>query len=340
MAADKKIRMEEIAKLAGVSRATVSRALKNSPLINEKTRKKVQQIAREHNYSVDAAARNFRLQRTQTLAVVLLVDKEWGHEVSDAFLLVLLGAIAEEASKHDYDLLLSTNPNDIDDLNDYYINSKRADGLVVIGQGRNDARLDALTEARAPFVVWGAEVKSHDYPTVGSDNRLGGFEATNLLIKQGARKIAFLGDVRHPEVRHRCEGYQKALTDAGFEVDHNMIVASDFSRSDGYKQTDEVLLAGDNDFDAIFAASDAIALGAMKKLMETGKKLPEEVAIVGFDDSPLAGFSTPGLTTVHQDVRQGGQQLVRQLLKRLNGEEIGHIVLPTKMVVRQSCGSD
>jgi DNA-binding LacI/PurR family transcriptional regulator len=340
MSTGKKIRMEEIAKLANVSRATVSRALKNSPLINEQTRERVQRIAREHNYSVDAAARNFRLKKTHTIAVVLLVDKEWGHEVSDAFLLVLLGAIAEEASRHGYDLLLATNPNDIADLNDYYITSKRADGLIVIGQGRNDIRLDALADANAPLIVWGAEVKDHNYPTVGSDNRMGGLDATKLLLNQGFKKIAFLGDVRHPEVRHRCEGYQKALTDAGLDIDHSLIIPSDFSRSDGYKQTSDVLLGEGRDFDAIFAASDTIALGAMKRLIEAEKSLPEDVAIVGFDDSPLAGFSTPGLTTVHQDIRSGGQQLVRQLLERMDGKDVGHTILPTRLVVRQSCGSD
>ena len=330
--------MSDIAKLSGVSEATVSRALKDSPLINKETRAKVQRVARENNYEINAAARNFRLKKTHTLAVVLLVDKEWGHEVSDAFLMVLLGSIADEASKRGYDLLLSTNPGEINNLNAYYIESKRADGLIIIGQGRNDARLDMLATSGAPFIVWGAEVAEHDYPTVGSDNQTGAFDATNLLIESGHKRIAFLGDTRHPEVEHRYNGYKQALVAAGIPLDETLIILSDFSRSDGYEKTDQILLGENRDFDAIFAVSDNIALGAMKRLTEAGKRLPEDVAIVGFDDSPLAGFSTPGLTTIHQNIREGGKQLVQNLLLIMEGESVDHVVLPTEVVIRQSCG--
>lgn len=329
--------MSDIAKLVGVSGATVSRALKDDPVINKQTRAKIQRVARENNYEINAAARNFRLKKTHTLAVVLLVDKEWGHEVSDAFLMVLLGSIAQEASNHGYDLLLSTHPGEIKDLNIYYIENKRADGLIIIGQGRNDRRLDLLNESGAPFIVWGAEVPEHDYMTVGSDNRTGAFDATNLLIQSGHKRIAFLGDVRHPEVDHRCLGYKKALAQAGIAVDEQLIVPCDFSRSDGYEKTGNVLLAGDINFDAIFAVSDNIALGAMKRLAEAGKAVPTDVAIVGFDDSPLAGFSTPGLTTIHQDIREGGKRLVQNLLAIMDGKTVDHIALPTEVVIRQSC---
>jgi len=338
MKKSRNLTMADIARLAGVSEATVSRALKDSPLINKETRAKVQKIARDNHYEINAAARNFRLKKTHTLAVVLLVDKEWGHEVSDAFLMVLLGSIADEASEHGYDLLLSTNPSEITDLNSYYIESKRADGLIIIGQGRNDPRLDRLALSKAPFIVWGAEVADHDYMTVGSDNREGGRAATDLLVANGRRRIAFLGDVRHPEVEHRYLGYADALKKAGLRLDQSLVVPSDFSRSDGYEQTSRALLDAGASFDAIFAASDNIALGAMKRLSEEGLRIPEEVAIVGFDDSPLATFSTPALTTVHQDIRQGGRLLVRNLLDLMAGKDISHVAMPVEMVVRKSCG--
>lgn len=331
--------MADIAKLAGVSEATVSRALKDSPLINKETRAKVQRVARENNYEINAAARNFRLKKTHTLAVVLLVDKEWGHEVSDAFLMVLLGSIADEASVHGYDLLLSTNPAGINDLNAYYIESKRADGLIIIGQGRNDERLDLLASSGAPFIVWGVEVPEHDYLTVGSDNQAGAFDATTLLLESGRKRVVFMGDSRHPEVEHRLKGYKKALEASNITVDDALIIPSDFSRSDGYEKTDKILLGENRDFDAIFAASDNIALGAMKRLSEAGKTVPDDIAIVGFDDSPLAGFSTPGLTTIHQDIHEGGKQLVQNLLARMDGKATDHVALATKTVVRQSCGS-
>lgn len=339
MEKSKNLTMADIAKLAGVSEATVSRALKDSPLINKETRAKVQRVARENNYEINAAARNFRLKKTHTLAVVLLVDKEWGHEVSDAFLMVLLGSIADEASHHGYDLLLATNPAGINNLNTYYIENKRADGLIIIGQGRHDERLDLLSSSGAPFIVWGAEVPEHDYLTVGSDNQTGAIEATNHLLKSGKKRIAFLGDSRHPEVEHRCTGYRKALENAGIKIDENLIIASDFSRSDGYEKTDKILLGENRDFDAIFAASDNIALGAMKRLTEEGVSVPKDIAVIGFDDSPLAGFSTPGLTTIHQDIREGGKRLVQNLLALMDGKTVQHAALPTQIVVRQSCGT-
>ncbi|WP_262690624.1 LacI family DNA-binding transcriptional regulator [Kordiimonas aestuarii] len=338
MTKSKNLTMADIAELAGVSEATVSRALKNSELINKETRARIQAIAREHNYKINTAARNFRTQKTHTIAVVLLVDKEWGHEVSDAFLMVLLGSIADEAAHHGYDLLLSTNPHDIDDLADYYIDSKRADGLIIIGQGRNDPRLDRLAESGRPFIVWGAEMPEHDYLTVGSDNRTGAFEAVSLLVRNGRKRIAFMGDARHPEMEHRLDGYCDALRAAGIPFDANLVIPTDFSRSDGYMKTGHVILDPTFKCDAIFAVSDNIVLGVMKRLSEADVKVPEEVAIVGFDDNPLAVFATPGITTVRQDIRLGGKLLVRNLLDIIRGKTVDHVAMPVELVVRESCG--
>lgn len=338
MEKSKNLTMTDIARLAGVSEATVSRALKDSPLINKETRAKVQRIARENNYEINAAARNFRTKKTHTLAVVLLVDREWGHEVSDAFLMVLLGSIADEAAQQGYDLLLSTNPKNVADLNAYFLESKRADGLIIIGQGRNDPRLDQLSAKKAPFIVWGAEVDDHDYLTVGSDNVKGGYDATRLLLENGCKRVAFLGDVRHPEMEHRWRGYRKALDDMGADFDERLVVPTDFSRSDGYSKADQMIEGGKPVCDAVFCVSDNIALGVMKRFAEAGVRVPEDVAIVGFDDNPLAMFSTPALTTIRQDIRKGGRLLVENLLKTISGQAVDHVAMPTELVVRQSCG--
>ncbi|WP_286829056.1 MULTISPECIES: LacI family DNA-binding transcriptional regulator [Kordiimonas] len=338
MEKSKNLTMADIAKLAGVSEATVSRALKDSPLINKETRARVQRIARENNYEINAAARNFRTKKTHTLAVVLLVDRRWGHEVSDAFLMVLLGSIADEAGRQGYDLLLSTNQSDVADLNAYFLESKRADGLIIIGQGRNDPRLDRLAEAKAPFIVWGAEMADHNYYTVGSDNRRGGYDATSLLARNGRRRIAFMGDVRHPEMEHRWEGYQKALDDAGLTSNDDLVIPTDFSQSDGYKKADLLAQGGKPTCDAVFCVSDNIALGLLKRFAELGIRVPDDVAVVGFDDNPPALFSTPGLTSIKQDVQEGGRLLVQNLIKVLNGQTIDHVAMPTELVIRDSCG--
>ncbi|MFQ5534945.1 MAG: LacI family DNA-binding transcriptional regulator [Sphingomonadales bacterium] len=328
--------MFDIAKLANVSEATVSRALKGSPLVNENTRKRVQEIAREHNYKVNAAARNFRLKKTQTLAVVMLLEPGSGHEISDPFLMDLLGSIANEASRQGYDLLLSTNPMNIPDLQDYYIGSKRADGLIIIGQGRHENRLAQLAERGSAFVVWGAHLPDTGYCTVGSDNKKGAFDAVSHLIKNGRRQIAFMGDRRHPEIEHRFEGYLSALDQAGLSSNEDLFIPTDFSRADGYKKAHDRLIARNRSFDAIYAASDNIALGAIPSLTDSGIRVPEDVAIAGFDDNPLAAFSSPALTTVRQDTKKGGELLVKCLLAILDGQTVTPVAMPTELIVRQS----
>lgn len=338
MEKSKNLTMADIAKLAGVSEATVSRALKNSSLINKETRARIQKIAQENNYEINAAARNFRTKKTHTLAVVLLVDRKWGHEVSDAFLMELLGSIADEAANHGYDLLLSTNPHNVQNLNSYFLESKRADGLIIVGQGRNDPRLDHLVETGAPFIVWGAEVPDHGYYTVGSDNRQGGYDATKLLLENGRRKLAFLGDVRHPEMEHRWDGYRKAHEETGVDIDAALVIPTDFSRADGYAKADKLIENGKPLCDAVFCVSDNMAIGVLKRFAEANVRVPEDVAIVGFDDNPLAVFATPALTTIRQDIREGGRLLVENLVKVLSGKTIDHVVIPTETIIRQSCG--
>ncbi|MFC4347974.1 LacI family DNA-binding transcriptional regulator [Kordiimonas lipolytica] len=339
MEKNKNLTMADIAKLAGVSEATVSRALRNSPLINKDTRAKVQRIARENNYEINAAARNFRTKKTHTLAVVLLVDREWGHDLSNAFMMVLLGSIADEAAHHGYDLLLSTNQQDIADLNTYFLESKRADGLIIIGQGRNDPRLDRLADAKAPFIVWGAEIAGHNYFTVGSDNRKGGYDATSLLVQNGRRHIAFMGDVRHPEMEQRWEGYKKAHDEADLPLDDALVVPTDFSQSDGYRKAESLTSNGRPVCDAVFCVSDNIALGVLKRFAELGIQVPNDVALVGFDDNPPALFSMPGLTSIRQNVREGGRLLVQNLIKILDGQVVEHVAMPTELVIRDTCGS-
>ncbi|MFC6635449.1 LacI family DNA-binding transcriptional regulator [Microbulbifer taiwanensis] len=334
------VSMSDIARLAGVSESTVSRALNNNPLINEKTRERIQKIARSMNYKINESARNLRLQRSHTISVVINTDKAGGQSFSDPFMIDMIGAIADQLARHKYDLLFSSSIVTSADWHAYLLGSRRADGVIVIGQGTDDSPLRELHKLGDPLVVWGGTRKpGADYCIVSSDNWMGGRQATEHLIGLGRRRIVFLGDIAHPEIEARYQGYLAALKDASLEANEHHTGAA-FSIESGYQSAMELLRNGSTDFDAIFAASDNIAMGAIKALQASGIRVPSDVAVVGFDDIPIAPFYTPPLTTVRQNIHRGGELLVDRVMQLVAGREAASEVLPTELVVRASCGAN
>jgi len=328
--------LADIARLANVSKSTASRALRNNPLVNQQTRELVQGIAEQHNFKVNATASKLRTQKTNTIAVIVMFDQKTGQAISDPFLMEILGTIADELTKFGYDMLLTTTKTATSDWNNYYIESKRADGLIIIGQGEHDQRVDALASSNIPFVVWGTQVHSKAYTTIGSDNRRGGYLAVKHLAEQGCKRIAFLGDINHNEVEQRWLGYQDALQEAGLEIEQNLQIKADFTSTDGYAKIRDHLLIDDQGIDGLFAVSDAIALGAMKYLLEQNIRVPEQIAIVGFDDIAMSAFCSPSLSTIKQNTAAGGRLLVNQLLKKIANQPIKSQLLGVELVSRQS----
>jgi len=331
--------MADIARLAQVSESTVSRALRNNPLINEKTRQKVQQIARDHNYRINESARNLRLRKSHTIAVIMLLDSKSGQAISDPFLLDLLGNIADELAKHGYDLLLSAPraPGDEWDLS--YLESKRFDGMIIIGEGEHGKNIDMLADSRKPFVVWGGTTSpGQKYSSVCSDNKKGAWLAVTHLIDTGHRNIIFLGNSKYPEIEQRLEGYKQALAEADIPFDKDMLIPTAFTSQMGYEKIRDILLAGKPSFDAIFTVSDAIAMGSVRQLTEKGLRVPEDVAVSGYDDIPASAFFTPSLTTVRQDTTEAGHHLVNCLMDQMAGEDAKSVILNAELVIRQSSG--
>lgn len=332
----KTLTLSDIARLAGVSESTASRALRDNPVINAQTREKVQQIAAEHQFKVNATARSLRTQKSHTIAVIILFDAKTQQTITDPFLLEILGVIADELTRQGYDMLLSTSKTTDKDWRSYYFDSKRADGLIVIGQGEHDERVEQLSSAGVPFVVWGAPTGSEAFAVIGSDNRQGATLAVSHLLAQGCKRIAFLGDIRHTEIEMRYLGYQDALQAAGIKPEPLLQLNTDFTAQAGYVQTQQALFKQLGSLDGIFAASDAIAMGAMKALLEQGISVPQQVALVGFDDIAMSAYCTPSLTTVKQDTQAGGKLLVAQLLGQINGAKAASQLLPVKLIERQS----
>ncbi|ACE83558.1 LacI family DNA-binding transcriptional regulator [Cellvibrio japonicus] len=331
----------DIAYRAGVSQSTVSRALRNSPLVNEETRLKVQQIARELNYKVDKNASSLRSQQTKTIALLLCEDHGTGDSLINPFFLSMLGSITRATAIRGYDLLISFQQFS-EDWHADYEDANRADGIIFLGYGDYEGfvkKLTYLTEVGAHFITWGPVLEGQPGVSIGCDNFNSAYHAAKHLIGLGRKQIAFLGDVSEhsPEFRDRYLGFCKALQEAGVAINPQLQVAAETSEEEGYKATLS-LLQRRLKFDAVFGASDLIAIGAIKALEEAELHVPRDVAVMGFDDIPMASYTHPPLTTVRQDTLLAGELLVENLLRLVEGQKPESLLLPAKLVVRGSCG--
>lgn len=332
----------DIAELAGVSQPTVSRALRGSPTVSEATRTRIQEIARQLNYKVDKNASNLRSRHSNTLALLLFEDPTPDDSMINPFFLAMLGSITRASARRGYDLLVSFQQLSSDWHTDYE-DSRKADGLILLGYGDYrdyQERHARLVEQGTHFVRWGSEEPGHPEVVVGSDNQAGGHAVTRHLIDHGRRRIGFIGEIGtgSPEFRARYDGYRDALREAGLEPDPAAQVSAHNAEEDGNAAARE-LLARNLSLDAIVCASDMIAIGAMRALQAAGLRVPDDVALTGFDDILAAGFANPPLTTVVQDVRAAGELLVTKLHELIHQGQSVSEVIPTRLVVRQSSGA-
>jgi DNA-binding LacI/PurR family transcriptional regulator len=332
----------DIAYQAGVSQSTVSRALRGSPLVSAETSKRIQAIAKELNYKVDKNASNLRRQHSVTLALLLFEDATSDAALVNPFFLSMLGSITRACAREAYDLLISFQQLS-DDWHADYQDSHKADGLILLGYGDFEVArhtLEKLVEQGTHFVYWGAVEPGQPGVSIGCDNVQGGRSVTEHLLALGRRRIAFIGDASPhcPEFFDRYRGHCEALRAAGVPVLPALQVeAMDSSEKLGYAAV-QLLQDRGQTFDALFAASDLLAVGAMRALGDAGWRVPEDVAVVGFDDIPVAAFASPPLTTVQQDTRAAGEVLVQTLLRMIRGEPAESAMLPARVVVRRSCG--
>lgn len=319
--------MEDLASLAGVSPITVSRALRDSPLVTAKTREKVRRIAEEQGYRLNISARNLRMRRSYSVAVVVEMTPVKGRPMSDPYPLELLGGITQELTTAGYSVVL-TSKQLIDTAP-----VQGADGLILLGQGSHGEAVRSLQKAGLPLVVWGAPEAGASYIVVGSDNRKGGGSVAERFMAQGRRKLIFLGDVDHAEIQERCAGFIDALGGTGTV---HIIRPKAFTFESGFDSVSAVLKKKGNVFDGVFAASDSLAMGAIRALTEHGLRVPDEVSVIGYDDAPGAASFVPPLTSVHQYLRDGGVLLARKMLGLIHGDTVESEMLPTTLIVRQT----
>lgn len=332
----------DIAYHAGVSQATVSRVLRGSPLVNAETRQRVLDAVQALNYKVDRRASSLRTQRAGTLALLLFEDPTEDESHINPFFLSMLGSITRACARNGHDLLVSFQQLS-DDWHADYEDSMKADGLILLGYGDYvdyRPKLEKLVAQGTHFVRWGAVLAGQPGVSIGCDNFAGGRMVAEHLVGRGRRRIAFLGyaSSHYPEFFERYRGCDALLREAGLSADPALQVDALSSEEEGY-QAAKALLAREVAFDAVFAASDLIAIGAIRALNEHGLRVPEDIAVVGFDDIAMARFATPPLTTVIQDTGRAGELLVETLLRLVRDQPAESMMLPAKLVVRKSSGA-
>ena len=335
VAPTKRLQMIDLARLAGVSTATVSRALNGSELINPETRARITDLAKTLNYTINIGAKNLRSGQNSTIGVVIPSDPIAHQQISDPFFLSMLGSIADALTARGFDTLISrVNADHLDAAAGLY-DSGRVRGLIVIGQWRHHDQLNQLAANRLPLVVWGAQMSGSLYCTVGGNNLLGGQRATEHLVKQGRKRILFIGDTSLPEVEQRHAGYLLAHRSAKLNVDLNLCVRTPFTM-DGGQSAIALAIRKGIQFDSIFAASDVLAMSALGALAQRGIDVPRQVAVVGYDDIALAPFTHPPLSTIRQPIVQAGTVMVDALIQLINGDAAESVSLDAVFVERGS----
>lgn len=334
----KKMTMAELARIAEVDVSTVSRALNDSPLVKADTKAHVLKIAAETGYVVNASARNLRRQSAQAIGIVIPMAPGSGQTISDPFFLEMVGAVSHAASQKGYDLIVSVPQSETEIAERRLLLTGRADGLIVIGQAGRSERLNELSSLKSNIVVWGGREGNPNYTLVGSDNKQGGHLACEHLLSLGRRRILFLGDIELPEVALRYEGYKRAHKEAGIPVEGGLILRQNFGGETAFYSIKDFLAVG-HEFDAVFAASDVLAMAAIQALQSFGKRVPEDVAVVGYDNVGQASMSTPSLTTIDQNITQGGQILVDLLMDKIDGKTVQSAFTKTELIIRRSSGA-
>jgi DNA-binding LacI/PurR family transcriptional regulator len=332
------IRLEDLARLAQVSTATVSRALNDSPLVRDDTKRRIWKLARQHQYPFRPQMPAILSGAAATIAIVIPTPLGRRGARADPFFMELIGGVGEAAREAECDVIIShVAPKNFDDLSEL-ISSSRAEGVIFLGQSFLHERYNRLAEIENRFVVWGADLPGQRYCSVGSDNIRGGSRAAAHLVRLGRKRIAFFGDTEAPEIMQRYTGYVQALEAAGLPVDPRLAAPVHFE-VESAEDAVERLMAQGIGFDAIFGSSDLIALGAIRGLIRHGLRVPDDISVVGYDDVLLARYSHPALTTISQDMAKAGRLLVSKLMNSTGAKDIRSERLPTELIVRESCGA-
>lgn len=331
---------KDVAHLAGVSEATVSRVFNNTGPIRESTKQAVMKAAEELQYTPNALAQNFVRRRSGNLGVILpLLPKV--HLFSKYYFAEILSGIGQAANERGYDLLLMFAG--VEDNKDYLrlFHARKVDALILLGRRdipEDRVSLSALVEQKLPICLIGQRFEGLHADMVDADHVTGSYEMVRHLITSGRKRIAFInGPLEYSNSEDRLAGYKAALSDNGIPYDDCLVFKGNFSRKSGYELAPKIASIHAN-LDAVFASNDRMALGLLQGLNELDITY-QELTVVGYDNSDIAQFCNPPLTTVEVPLFEMGQLATNKLLDRLSVsliDEPFHEKLPTRLVIRST----
>lgn len=329
------VTLKDVAKEAGVSATTVSRALNNKDAISPSTREKILKLAKEMDYTPDAVARGLKNKRTETIGVVIA-------DISDPFFAPIVKGIEKAVREEGYHLILCDTDEDYQVEKEALrtLMEKRVDGLLITPVQTSFQDIVELKKKKIPFVLlcrhFNFELLETDY--VVTNDVEGAVLAVTHLIEKGHRKILFInGPTYVSSAKERLAGYKRAFLEAGVKLDESLVREGGIKMEDGYRITKQEL-ARPLQFTAVFAYSDFVALGVMKALKEANLRIPQDIALVGYDDIDIASFLEVPLTTVRIPKYELGVEGFRLLKRKMKGEadSLEKVILPTELVVRES----
>lgn len=330
--------LEQIAELSGVSRSTVSRVINNDPNVSDQTRDKVMQVVRRVNYVPNAAARGLAAGRTRVIGLVIPMGVS--TLFTDPYFPLLIQGVSSACNAHEYSVMLWLAEPEYERRQIRQIMySGLIDGVIIASMLTNDSLVQALIDGDLPFMLVGRHPTDVRVNYVDADNINGARDAVRHLLRLGRTRIGLINGPQNMIAGvDRLAGYTLALRERGLIAQPDLITDGGFSEAGGYLAMQQLL---PRQPDAIFAASDAMAMGALRALREAGLRVPDDVALVGFDDLPFAARAEPPLTTVRQPTHRMGAMTVETLIELIEQPASSpyHLILPTELVVRASCGA-
>lgn len=331
------VTLKDIARKTGKSVTTISRALNGYGDVSLETKSLILRVAEDLGYTPNTFAQRLQKRRTDTIGLII---PTFGPRFSDPYFSEILAGIGNRAAQFGYDLLVSTHAPGEGELVAYRaaIGTRRVDGFILVRTRRKDARVDYLLGAEFPFVAFGRVEDNLDFPFVDEDGTYGMRQVISHLVAQGHRRIACIAPSPDLMFTHyRIRGFKEGLEEAGIGMDDALIVVSDLTQRGGFEQASK-LLDLPSPPTAIVACNDLMAFGAMSAAQERGFVVGRDFAVTGFDDIPMAEYSHPPLSTVHQPIYQIGGMVCEMLIRLIQNEKLDerYVLMKPELIVRQS----
>jgi len=335
----KKVTIKDIAKIAGVTHPTVSRSLNDSDLVSPKTKERIKKIADELGFEFNANARRLKTQKTETIAVILPTN--FYHIAAEQFFRILQKNLIESVEENSYNVIFQTSENSFTGESNIkkVIAQNQVDGIIIASNNLKKEDIEYIQKSKKEhlFLYYKDELEEKS-KYFGVDNFYGGYIATKYLIENGAKKIATISsNIYINEFYDRTQGYKKALEEDKIKVEESLIFNREITFESGYewvKENENII----NDLDAIFVQTDLMAFGVMEGLKKKGKKIPEDILIIGYDDIDYCKYFSPKLTTIHQPIEKLAKKACQELINKLEGksENMEGVVLRPYLVKRES----